>query len=153
MWNATSTFDGMSMTHLCKWKGAVIAGERDVNSPAAFLSPKVRLSIVNVLVSVPIQLTGRRRVFVLLACGVQAGTRSLLFRFLGLLPIAVFVVGFCHSQTSLVLGMGVLVAGEAFGVGKKDDLILWKSAIEVTKGNNNALSLHEMRSQTVLTWI
>jgi hypothetical protein len=46
----------------------------------------------------------------------------------------------------------MLVAGEAIGVGKKDDLILWKSATEVTKGNSHELSLHDMRSQTVLTW-
>jgi hypothetical protein len=36
--------------------------------------------------------------------------------------------------------MGVLVAEEALGVGNKDDLILWKSAIEVTKRNSDELS-------------
>jgi hypothetical protein len=76
----------------------------------------------------------------------------MLFRLLRLLLIAVLLVGFCHPQTSLVLGMEVLVAGEAIGVGKKDDLILWKSATEVTKGNSHKLSLYDMRSQTVLRW-
>jgi hypothetical protein len=66
---------------------------------------------------------------------------------------------FCHQQTSLLVGLVVLVAEEAFGVGKKDDLILWKSATEVTKRNINELSLHDMqvkkicRSKTVVTWI
>jgi hypothetical protein len=69
----------------------------------------------------------------------------MLFRLLRLLLIAVLLMGFCHPQTSLVLGDGALVAGEAFGVGKKDGLVLWKSAIEVTKGNSDELSLHDMR--------
>lgn len=53
--------------------------------------------------------------------------------------------GFLSFTDLLGTGDGALVVGEACGVGKKDDLILWKSAIEVTKGNSNEPSLDDMR--------